>query len=57
MQQRENDQMTKSERKSSKEKRKPKTVDKSKTKSPAYLRGSEKPIGLDLDRSKKGSKK
>jgi hypothetical protein len=57
MQQRENDQMAKSERKSSKEKRKPKTADKSKTKSPAYLRGSEKPIGLDLDRSKKGSKK
>lgn len=49
--------MTKSERKSNKETRKPKSADKSKTKTPAYLRGSEKPLGLDLDKPKKGSKK
>jgi hypothetical protein len=49
--------MTKSERKSNKEKRKPKAADKPKTKTPAYLRGSEKPLGQDLDKAKKEAKK
>ena len=49
--------MTKAERKSNKEKRKPKSADKQKDKIPGYLKGSEKPIGLDLSRSKKGSKR
>jgi hypothetical protein len=48
--------MSKSERKSNKEKRKPK-ADKPKTKTPAYLAGSEKPFGLPLDKAMKGSKK
>ena len=49
--------MAKSERKSNKEKRKPKSADKLKTKTPTYMADSEKPIGLGLDRAKKGSKK
>jgi hypothetical protein len=49
--------MTKSEWKSNKEKRKPKSADKPKTKTPAYLKGSEKPFGQDLDKAKKEPRK